>query len=71
MASRNLNDQLYDAVERNDVNEAKELLKRGGDVNSRGGLRLVCFTMRMYVFCFKMITKHDSDVDVHCFGTSV
>lgn len=33
-----LNEQLYDAVRRNDAKRATDLLRRGADVNTRGGI---------------------------------
>ena len=40
-ARKEINKQLYDAVERNEVETVTRLIKRGADVNTCGGI-LVC-----------------------------
>ena len=40
-ARKEIDKQLYDAVERNEVETVTHLIKRGADVNTRCG-RLVC-----------------------------
>ena len=37
-ARKKINKQLYDAVERNDVETVTRLIKRGADVNTRRGI---------------------------------
>lgn len=44
--TEDLNVQLYDAVVRNDMRSAADLLRRGADVNTRGGVG-VCASVRL------------------------
>ncbi|XP_062498836.1 ankyrin repeat domain-containing protein 54-like isoform X1 [Corticium candelabrum] len=45
-ARKKINKQLYDAVERNDVETVTRLIKRGADVNTRRGIWNVTVLMK-------------------------
>ena len=48
-AREEINKQLYDAVKRNEVETVTHLIKRGADVNTRGGIWVcaVCSNVRI------------------------
>ena len=57
-ARKEINKQLYDAVKRNEVETVTCLVRRGADVNARGGT-LVCVVSSNVCIVYKMKSRQN------------